>query len=123
MDQQSIVLYPSSKGLSAGAIHDDPVATLGAEAVSYPSVTRYLCEAIFASSNPPDPLPPPDHQLNDSDQTILLVLADQPFPSTRELSRLTYLLRTAVHRRLSQSLWFRVRHLRWVHFFVTLSKA
>jgi hypothetical protein len=48
MDQQSIVLYLSKKGLSAVAIHDDLLATLGPEAVSYPSVTRYLGEAIFA---------------------------------------------------------------------------
>jgi hypothetical protein len=68
MDQRSIILYLSRKGLSAITIYDDFVATLSAEAVSYPSVTRYLREAIFASSNPPDPLPPPEHQPDDSDQ-------------------------------------------------------
>jgi hypothetical protein len=72
MDQQSIVLYLSRKRLSAVAIHDDLVATLGAEAVNYPSVTRYLREAIFASSYPPDPLPPPEHQLDDFDQVSYL---------------------------------------------------
>jgi hypothetical protein len=36
MGQQSIVLYLSRKGLSAVAIHDDLVAILGAEAMSYP---------------------------------------------------------------------------------------
>jgi hypothetical protein len=61
MNQQSIVLYLSRKGLSAVAIHDDLVATPGAEAVSYPSVIRYLPEAIFASSNPPDQLLLPEH--------------------------------------------------------------
>jgi anti-sigma factor ChrR (cupin superfamily) len=111
MDQQSKVLYLSMKRLPAVAIHDDLVATLGAEAVSYPSVTRYLREAIFASSNLPDPLPPPEHQPDDSDQAILLALADQPFASTRELSRLTHLPRTTVHKRLTQFLRFRVRYL------------
>jgi hypothetical protein len=86
MDQQSIVLYLSRKGLSAVVIHDDLVATFGAEAVSSSSVTRYLHEVIFASSNPPDPLPPPEHQLDDSDPAILLALADQPFASIPELS-------------------------------------
>jgi hypothetical protein len=76
MDQQSIVLYLSRKKLSAIAIYDNIVATLGAEAMGYPSVIRYLREAIVASSNPPDPLPPPEHQLDDSDQAILLALAD-----------------------------------------------
>jgi hypothetical protein len=34
MDQQSVVLYFSRKGLSAVAIHEDLVATLGAEAAA-----------------------------------------------------------------------------------------
>jgi hypothetical protein len=84
MDQQSIVFYRSRKGLSAAAIHHNLVATLGAEAASYPSVTCYLREVIFTSSNPPDPLPPPEHQLDDSDQVILLALADQRFASIGE---------------------------------------
>jgi hypothetical protein len=105
------------------AIHDNLVATLGAEAVSYPSVTRYLPEVIFASSNPLDPLPPPEHQLDDSDQVILLALVDQPLASIRELSRLTHLPKPTVRRRLTHALRFHVRHLRWVPpFFVTLSK-
>jgi hypothetical protein len=53
MDQQLIVFYLSRKRLSVVAVHDDFVATLGAEAVSYPSVARYLREATFDSSNPP----------------------------------------------------------------------
>jgi uncharacterized membrane protein len=111
MNQQLIILYLSREGLSAVAIHDNLVATLGAEAVSYLSVTRYLRETIFASSNPPDPLPPPEHQLDDSDQAILLALADQPFASIPELSRLTDLPRTTAHRRLTESLGFHVHHL------------
>jgi uncharacterized membrane protein len=123
MDQQSTVLYLFRKGLSAVVIHDDLVATLAATAVSYRSVTRYLREAIDASSSPPDPLPPREHQLDDSDQAILLVLADQPFASIRELSRLTHLPRTTVHRRLTQSLQFRMRHLRRVSHFCHAVKS
>jgi hypothetical protein len=51
-------------------------------------------------------LPPPEHQLDDSDQTVLLPLADQPFTSIHELSRLTHPPRTTVHRRLTQ-IWHR----------------
>jgi hypothetical protein len=86
------------QGLSAIAIHDDLVVTLGAEAVSCPSVTRHLREATFASSNPPDPRPLPEHQLDDSDQAILFAPVDQSFASIRELSRLTHLPRMTVHR-------------------------
>jgi hypothetical protein len=76
MDQQSIVLCLSRKGLSAVAIHDDLAATLGGEAVSCQSMTGYLHEAIFTSSNPPDPSSPPEHQLDDSDQAIFITVAD-----------------------------------------------
>jgi hypothetical protein len=119
MVQQSKVLYLSMKRLPAVAIHDDLVATLGAEAMGYPSVTRYLRETIFVSSNPSDPLPPPEHQPDDSDQAILLARSDQPCASIRELARLTHLPKPTVHRRLTQSLGFRVRHLRWVPHFLS----
>jgi hypothetical protein len=51
MDQRSVVLYLVRKGLAAVAIYEDLVATLGAEAINYPSGTCYLREAKFATSN------------------------------------------------------------------------
>jgi hypothetical protein len=45
-------LYLARKGLAAVAIYEDIVATPVAEAISYSSVTRYLREAKFATSNP-----------------------------------------------------------------------
>jgi hypothetical protein len=114
MEQRSIVLYLSRKRLSPLAIHDDLVTTLGADAVNYSWVTRYLHAAVSTSSNPPTPLPYPEAQFDDCDQAILLALAEWPFASVRELSRLTHLPRTTIHRRLTKSLEFRVRHLGWV---------
>jgi hypothetical protein len=78
MDQQSIFPYLSRKGLSTVAIHEDLVATLGADVVRYPSVARYLREAIFSSSNPPE------HQLDDFDPATLRALAHEPLASIRE---------------------------------------
>jgi hypothetical protein len=72
MEQRSIVLYLVRKGLSPLAIHDDLVTTLGADAMSYSSVTRYLRDAVFASSNPPTPLPEPEAQFDDCDHAIML---------------------------------------------------
>jgi hypothetical protein len=123
MDQQLIIIYLSRKGRSAVAVHDDLVATLGAEAASYPFVTRYLRKAIFASSNQSDPLPPPKPQLDDSDLVILLALADQTFASIREFSRLTHLPGTTVYRRLTKSLGFCVRHERWAPLFCHAVKS
>jgi hypothetical protein len=52
MTQCSIVAHLSLKGMSAREIHDDNVATLGPDAVSYSSVTRYICEGRFPLSKP-----------------------------------------------------------------------
>jgi hypothetical protein len=94
-EHRPIVLYLAKKGLSPLAIHDDLVTTLGADAdtVSYLSVTRYLRDAVFTSSNPPTPLPEPEAQFNNCDHAILLTLAEYPFASVRELSQLTHLPR------------------------------
>jgi hypothetical protein len=47
MMQRPIVAYLSLKGISAREIHDDIVSTLGPDAMSYSSITRYLREARF----------------------------------------------------------------------------
>jgi hypothetical protein len=52
--------------------------------VSDSSVTHYLREAIFASSNSPANIPEVESQFNDCDQAILLALAEQQFASIRE---------------------------------------
>jgi hypothetical protein len=72
MEQRSIVLYLARKRLSPLAIHDVLVTTLGADAVSYSSATRYLRDAVFASSDPPTPLPEPEAQFDDCDHAIML---------------------------------------------------
>jgi hypothetical protein len=79
MTQRPIVAYLSLKGMLAREIHDDIVATLGPDAVSYSSVTRYLREARFPPSKPE--LHPADVQrdLDDLDQAILAALEDNPF--------------------------------------------
>jgi hypothetical protein len=114
MTQCPIVAYLSLKGMSEREIHDDIVATLGPDAISYNSVTRYLREAQFPSSKPGPNSGDVQRDLDDSDQVILAVLEDSPFASVRKLSRLTHLPSTIVYRNLTQSLGFVARHLRWV---------
>lgn len=114
MDQRSIVLYLARKGLSAKAISDDLVATLGPDAKSYATVTRFLREAKFPSPNPLATFSEETPGYDDSSEAILLALSEQPFASIRQLSRLTHLPPTTVYRRLTQSLGFHVRHLRWI---------
>jgi hypothetical protein len=82
--------------------------------VSYSSVTRYLREGRFPPSKPEPHPPDVQRDLDDSDQAILAALEDSLFASVRQLSQLTHLLPTTVYRRLTQSLGFVARHLRWV---------
>jgi hypothetical protein len=116
MKQRPIVAYLSLKGMSARKIHDDIVATLGPDVVSYSSVTRCLREAQFPPSKPePEPHPADvQRDLDDSDQAIFAALEDFPFASVWQLSRLTHLPSKIVHRRLTQSLGFVAHLLRWV---------
>jgi hypothetical protein len=64
-------LYLVRKGLAAIAIYEDLVATLVAEAISYPSATHYLREAKFATSNPEVAFYEPITEHDDCDQAIL----------------------------------------------------
>jgi hypothetical protein len=88
--------------------------TLGPDAVSCSSVTRCLREAQFPPSKPEPHPADVQKDLDDSDQAILAALEDSLFPSVRQLSQLTHLRSTIVYRRLTQSLEFVARHLRWV---------
>jgi hypothetical protein len=114
MTQGPIVAYLSLKGIAACETHDDIVATLRPDAMSYGSVTRYLREARFPPSKPEPHPAEVQRDLDDSDQAILAALEDSPFASVRQLFRLTHLPSTAVYRRLTQSLGFVAGHLRWV---------
>jgi hypothetical protein len=114
MTQRPIVDYLSLKGMSAREIHDDIIVTLGPDAVSYSSVTRYLREARFPPSKPEPHPADVQRDLDDSDQAILAALEDGPFASVRQLSRLTHVPSKTVCRSLTQSLEFVARHLRWV---------
>jgi hypothetical protein len=111
MTQRPIVAYFSLKGMSAPEIHDNIVATLVLDAVSYSSVTRYLGEAGFLPSKPEPHPTDVQRDLDDSDQAILSALEDIPFASVRQLSRLIHLPSTTVYHRLIQSLVLVAYHL------------
>jgi hypothetical protein len=95
------------------AMHGDLIATLVNEAVAYSRVTKYLRTAQF---NPTKVFSNPDAgscHLDDSDRGILAALEEKPFSSVRELARATHLPATTVYRRLINSHWLGLRHLRW----------
>jgi hypothetical protein len=72
MDQQSVVMYFSLRGLNAVEIHNDLVATLKGEARSSGIVTDYLCKPNFSNPTTPQPSESPAPILSESDEAILL---------------------------------------------------
>jgi hypothetical protein len=114
MTQRPVVADLSLKGMSASEIHNEIIITLGPVAVSYNAGPRYFREARFPPSKPEPHPADVQRDLDDSDQAILTALEDRPFASVRQLSQLTHLPSTTVYRRLTQSLRFMARHLRWV---------
>jgi hypothetical protein len=112
--QRPIVTSLSLKWMSAFEIHDDIVATLGPDVVSYSSITRCHHQTRFSPSKPESHPADVQRDLDEPDHAILVALEDSLFASMRQLSRLTHLPSTAVYRRLTQSLGFVARHLRWV---------
>jgi hypothetical protein len=83
MTQRPIAAYLSLKGMSAREIHNNIVATLGPDTVSYSSVTHYLREAQFLPSKPEPHPADVQRDLDDSDQVVLAALEDRPFASVR----------------------------------------
>jgi hypothetical protein len=114
MDQKTIVLYLRMKGMALDAIHDDLVRTLGKDAVRYSTVTKYARSAQFSGRMEATPPEAPDVECSPINEAILMALAEFlfPFSSMRDISRRICLPRSTVHRHLTQSLCFTVRHLR-----------
>jgi hypothetical protein len=71
-----MVLYFVRKRLNAMTIHHELRATLGPEAVNYPSITVYLREVKFLFPISPVTFSESDLQTDDSDIAILFVLND-----------------------------------------------
>jgi hypothetical protein len=114
MDQRSIALYLSMKGLSAQLIHQELVDMLGFDTVGYSIVIWYLRTARFTGQSEEAPAEAELISTDQIDAAILKVLADSPFSSMRKLFRLTCFPKSIVHRHLTESLCFAVRHLRWI---------
>jgi hypothetical protein len=84
MHQRSIALYLSMIGLSAQAIHQEPVQTLGAEAVAYPTVTSCLRAAKCPAQSREAPDEAGVTRIDSIDAAILKALADNPFCPVHE---------------------------------------
>jgi hypothetical protein len=100
------------KEMSLDAIHKALMRVVGENAAAYSMVTKYVRSEKFPPKNDGPPSEPISVEPGPVDQAILTALADYPFSSVRELSQLTCLPRSTVHRHLTDSLHLRIQHLR-----------
>jgi hypothetical protein len=107
------VAYLALKGPLARAIHEVLTATVGRDAAAYTSVARYLREANCLPSSKGAPSADVHRGVDNADKAHLPLLDQNPFASTRQLSRLTHVPATTIYRRLKESLGFTLRHPRW----------
>jgi DNA-binding MurR/RpiR family transcriptional regulator len=110
-DQRTICLYLSRKGFSAHAIHEKLVQLLGPDAIAYSIVTYHLRASRWTAQTEERHSDPPPEVV---DKAILEALDQTPLASVRELAKTTCIPRTTVWSRLTESLGFFVKHLRWV---------
>jgi hypothetical protein len=88
LDQRSIELYLSIKGISAKAMNQELVQRLGAEAGAYPTVTSYFRAAKFPAQIQEARDETGVARIGSVDAAILKALTHNPFSSIRELSPL-----------------------------------
>jgi hypothetical protein len=112
LDSRSICFSFPLRGLSARAVSDELPDVLRADATASSTITKYLRQRQFTSILV-TPLPEEPATIV-IDQTILDALEQYPFSYIRELARLTCIPTTTVHRHLTPSLGFVMKHLRWV---------
>jgi hypothetical protein len=111
MDQRSICVFLAIKGVSAQAIHSELVAMLGSDAIASSTATKYPRQWQF----PAIPCQPSEESPTTIiDDAILDALNKQPFSSIQELAKFICILTTPIHRHLTRSLGFVVKHLHWV---------
>jgi hypothetical protein len=113
MDQRTICLYFNRNGLSAQAIHDKLVQILGFDAVAYLTMTFYLRASRWRAQNEEQHSDPP---LDVIDNAILQAINQTQFASVWELAKSMSISGATVWRRLTGSLGFIVKHLRWPRY-------
>jgi len=111
MDQRSIVLFLHQKGMNAQMIHSELVEVLREEAVGYSTVTKYLRQSYFSSTQEVSAEDPSDGVI---DHAILEALEIAPYASVRQIARMTLIPKSTVYNHLVYSLQLVSRHLRWV---------
>jgi hypothetical protein len=111
INQRSICIFLDKQRFSAFDIRRKLVDVLNTEAIAYSRVTRYLGEARWTTGKAEKT------EMKTQDvvaQAILAVLEELPLSSVRELAKRKCIPPTTVYRRLTNSMRFIVKYLRWV---------
>jgi hypothetical protein len=114
----SIFVFLHLKGLSAKAndLHTKLAHVLGSNAIAYLIVTKYIRNNAILQNEPEAEDRAEDQRLSITDDAILKALEMIPFASLRQIAEMTFIRPTTVFRRLTKSLHFVLKRLRWVPY-------
>jgi hypothetical protein len=107
------VIHLERKGVSARATHEDLAPTLGHDAVASRTVTYYLGETRCPPSIDASIPLQISHVPDDGNEVIVTALYAALVALVPQLARLTHTSAAKVFRRITVSLGFTARHLRW----------
>jgi hypothetical protein len=103
------------KGLSAKAkhLHNKLVQLLGSDVIAYSTMTKDIWNDAILQNEPEAENRAEDQCFSITDNAILRALEMMPFPSIREIAKMTLILPTNGFRRLTKSLHLVLKRLRW----------
>jgi hypothetical protein len=106
--------FSATQGPLEKAIYCELVAMLQENVVSCSSVARFCREAILGVNSEEASSSPKDDYFNEVNEAILLALSGELFSSVRQTARRKCVPKSALYRRLVDSLHFTLRHLHLV---------
>jgi hypothetical protein len=116
----SIVMNLHLKGLSAKVkakakdVHTKLPQVLGSDAVTSPTVTKYMRnDAIWQNESEAEDRAE-DQDLSITYNAIMEAFEIMPFASIRQIAKMTFIPPTAIFRRLAKSPHFVLKRLRWI---------
>jgi hypothetical protein len=110
MDQRSVCMFLRKKLCSASAIYEQFVAFLESDAIPYTVMSKYLKETMWMACKNESPEMEGSYVI---DQAILAAPEKRPFSLVRDLTKQTCISPFTIHWRLTNSMGFVVKHLRW----------
>jgi transposase len=122
IDLHSVVAFFHKANWTELAITHEINRVLGENTISYSTVGKYVRKFVLAAKEADTPILSTSDADFSLDDRIALVLSEEPFLSTRQIAHKVMMSKSTVHRHLTQSMRWKLRHLKWVPHTLTESE-